>query len=123
MSPFMLCSGGFWRDTEQGGSRTVMSSQLAGALEAAPEKAGWGLHNRFGEWSADALRHTYASYHAKWFRDFSLLQLEMGHRSSSLLRERYLNMEGVSRDRARLFWEAPEHGWNNKTGIAGTDFL
>lgn len=87
------------------------------------KKAGWGLHNRFGEWSADALRHTYASYHAKWFRDFSLLQLEMGHRSSSLLRERYLNMEGVSRDRARLFWEAPEHGWNNKTGIAGTDFL
>jgi len=87
------------------------------------KKGGWGLHPRFGEWSADALRHTYASYHAKWFRDFSLLQLEMGHRSSSLLRERYLNMEGVSRDRARLFWEAPEHGWNNKTGIAGTDFL
>lgn len=72
------------------------------------KKAGWGMHNRFGEWSADVLRHTYASYHAKWFRDFSLLQMEMGHRSSSLLRTRYLNMEGVSRDRARLFWEMPE---------------
>lgn len=74
------------------------------------KKAGWGMHHRFGEWSADALRHTYASYHAKWFRDFPLLQMEMGHRSSSLLRARYLNMEGVSRDRARLFWEVPEHG-------------
>lgn len=57
------------------------------------------------------------------FKHLWLVTLEMGHRSSSLLRERYLNMEGVSRDRARLFWEAPEHGWNNKTGIAGTDFL
>ena len=114
----MLCSGGFWRDTEQGGRPDCYVLPIGRCAGG-----GWGLHNRFGEWSADALRHTYASYHAKWFRDFSLLQLEMGHRSSSLLRERYLNMEGVSRDRARLFWEAPEHGWNNKTGIAGTDFL
>ena len=43
--------------------------------------------------------------------------------SQMCIRDRYLNMEGVSRDRARLFWEAPEHGWNNKIGIAGTDFL
>ena len=122
MSPFILCSGGFWRDTEQGGRPDCYVLPI-GRWRLLRKKAGWGLHNRFGEWSADALRHTYASYHAKWFRDFSLLQLEMGHRSSSLLRERYLNMEGVSRDRARLFWEAPEHGWNNKIGIAGTDFL
>ena len=120
----MLCSGGFWRDTEQGGPAGLLCPpNWPVRWRLLRKKAGWGLHNRFGEWSADALRHTYASYHAKWFRDFSLLQLEMGHRSSSLLRERYLNMEGVSRDRARIFWEAPEHGWNNKTGIAGTDFL
>lgn len=74
------------------------------------KKAGWGAQGRFGEWRADVLRHTYASCHAKWFRDFSLLQMEMGHRSSTLLRTRYLNMEGVSRDRARLFWEVPEQG-------------
>ncbi len=72
------------------------------------KKAGWGRGGRFGAWRPDVLRHTYASYHAKWFRDFPLLQMEMGHRSSALLRARYLNMEGVSRDRARLFWEVPE---------------
>lgn len=72
------------------------------------KEAGWGSGGRFGAWRPDVLRHTYASYHAKWFRDFPLLQMEMGHRSSALLRARYLNMEGVSRERAALFWEVPE---------------
>lgn len=85
-----------------------MSIELASALEAAQEKAGWGSGGRFGAWRPDVLRHTYASFHAKWFRDFPLLQMEMGHRSSALLRARYLNMEGVSRERAALFWEVPE---------------
>lgn len=47
-------------------------------------------------WVPDCLRHTYASYHAKHFKDYNLLQMEMGHRSSSLLRTRYLNMKGIS---------------------------
>ena len=50
------------------------------------------------------LRHTYASYHAKHFKDYNLLQMEMGHRSSSLLRTRYLNMKGISPQTATRFW-------------------
>lgn len=50
------------------------------------KKAGWG--GRKKSWVPDCLRHTYASYHAKHFKDYNLLQMEMGHRSSSLLRTR-----------------------------------
>ena len=46
-------------------------------------RAGWGSRKR--SWVPDCLRHTYASYHAKHFKDYNLLQMEMGHRSSSLL--------------------------------------
>ncbi len=56
-------------------------------------------------WHEDTLRHTFASYHAKHFGDFNLLQMEMGHSSSSLLRTRYLSMQGVTRKGAETFWE------------------
>lgn len=58
-------------------------------------------------WQQDVLRHTFASYHAKHFRDFSALQSEMGHRSAALLRTRYLSMRGLTVENARLFW-SPE---------------
>ena len=45
-----------------------------------------------------------AFYHAKHFKDYNLLQMEMGHRSSSLLRTRYLNMKGISPQTATRFW-------------------
>lgn len=54
-------------------------------------------------WHEDTLRHTFASYHAKQFGDFNLLQLEMGHASSALLRTRYLSMQGVTRKGAKFF--------------------
>lgn len=56
-------------------------------------------------WHEDTLRHTFASYHAKQFGDFNLLQLEMGHASSTLLRTRYLSMQGVTRKGANIFWD------------------
>ena len=56
-------------------------------------------------WQADVLRHTFASYHARQFRDFSSLQMDMGHSSLSLLRTRYLNMEGISRRESAAFWQ------------------
>lgn len=56
-------------------------------------------------WQQDTLRHTFASYHAKYFRDYSALQMEMGHRTPDLLRTRYLNMRGVTAEQARFFWE------------------
>jgi len=56
-------------------------------------------------WQADVLRHTFASYHARQFRDFASLQMDMGHSSLSLLRTRYLNMEGISRRESAAFWQ------------------
>lgn len=92
----------------QDGSRPLCPPSWPLRWRQFRKEAGWGSGGRFGAWRPDVLRHTYASYHAKWFRDFPLLQMEMGHRSSALLRARYLNMEGVSRERAALFWEVPE---------------
>lgn len=57
-----------------------------------------------GVWVQDVLRHTYASYHAKYFRDLSRLQLNMGHRDQSLLRSRYVNMSGITSADARAFF-------------------
>lgn len=56
-------------------------------------------------WPQDVLRHTFASYHAKHFRNFPLLQLEMGHRSAALLRSRYLSMRGITAAHAAAFWK------------------
>lgn len=57
------------------------------------------------EWQNDVLRHTFASYYLKHFRDLNQLQLEMGHSTLQLLRTRYLNMRGITQDQARLFWD------------------
>lgn len=57
-----------------------------------------------GRWVQDVLRHTYASYHAKYFRDLPRLQLNMGHRDQSLLRSRYINMAYINRSDAQKFF-------------------
>lgn len=57
-------------------------------------------------WQQDALRHTFASYHLKHWHDLERLQEEMGHRSTRLLRTRYLSMKGITRSHAALFWSA-----------------
>ncbi len=66
--------------------------------------AGWGNKPGLQPWIQDCLRHTFASYHAKYFKSFDILQIEMGHFSSALLRTRYLNMEGVTSENAEIFW-------------------
>lgn len=55
-------------------------------------------------WRADALRHTFASYHLRQFGDIHRLQLEMGHSSAHLLFCRYLNMAHVTQESAEAFW-------------------
>lgn len=60
-------------------------------------------------WQADVLRHTFATYHALYFRDLPSLQLEMGHRSLSLLRTRYVNACRVTQHDAKQFWCARQH--------------
>lgn len=56
----------------------------------------------FNHWAADVCRHTFASYHAAYYRDLGQLQLEMGHRDCNLLRCRY--MSPVLRREAERFW-------------------
>lgn len=58
-----------------------------------------------GRWVQDVLRHTYASFHAKRFKDLPRLQLNMGHRDISLLRSRYVNMAGISSADAVSFFD------------------
>lgn len=67
----------------------------------------------FREWRPDALRHTFASYHAGFFRNLPALQTEMGHRSITLLRTRYVSP--VLPGTARAFWK-------KDTGKGMTDF-
>ena len=47
----------------------------------------------FPHWQPDVLRHTFATHHLAAFRSYEELQLEMGHRSTTLLRTRYIAME------------------------------
>jgi len=57
-----------------------------------------------GVWIQDILRHTYASYHAKHFRDLPRLQLNMGHRDQRLLHSRYINMSNIKNSDAEKFF-------------------
>ncbi len=57
-----------------------------------------------GRWVQDVLRHTYASFHAKYYADLPRLQLNMGHRDLSLLRSRYVNMRGITKSDAKSFF-------------------
>ena len=47
-------------------------------------------------------RHSFASYHAARFRNLHELQLQMGHRSTDLLRMRYLNLPEATGTKA--YW-------------------
>lgn len=57
-----------------------------------------GLH----DWNPDTLRHTFATYHALYYRNLEQLRLEMGHRDVDLLRSRYVL--AVGRSAAIRFW-------------------
>lgn len=59
-------------------------------------------------WQQDVLRHTFASYHLKAFRNLAELQAEMGHGSPALLQTRYLSMRGLTAAGAAMFWQV--HG-------------
>ncbi len=65
--------------------------------------AGWDC--RKNPWRQDVLRHTFASYHLKYFKNLSLLQCEMGHSSTKLLSSRYLSMRGITVSSAENFWQ------------------
>ena len=101
--------------SKTGGARMVsIPPPLLRLLQACPQGGRicppqWLRHWRelrkqagFTHWQPDVLRHTFASYHLRHFRDYTALQYETGHRDSSLLRTRYVNMRGVGNTSA--FW-------------------
>ncbi len=59
----------------------------------------------FTDWVPDILRHSFASYHAKHYKDLPRLQLAMGHRDSQLLLTRYINLRGITKQAALSFWK------------------
>lgn len=71
--------------------------------QAIRKAAGWSDKH---PWRQDSLRHTYASYHLQYFKNYQELQWEIGHRDSNLLRTRYVDMRGVHNP--SQFWQIPE---------------
>ena len=61
--------------------------------QALHRAAGW-CKELGRPWQPDVLRHTFASCHLATFHSYERLQQELGHRSSRLLRTRYLSAVG-----------------------------
>lgn len=95
------------RHSKTGGARRVtihpplreILSKYAQQAEASICPSNWlhhwsELHRSSGltPWQPDVLRHTFATHYLAQFRSYSALQVEMGHRSSALLRTRYISM-------------------------------
>jgi integrase len=55
-------------------------------------------------WQADVLRHSFASYALKHGTSLEQLQLDMGHSNLAMLRARYLNLEGLTKEKAEIWW-------------------
>lgn len=93
--------------SKTGGGRVVplredmlQSWSLPGCWEAR-----WRALRRasgFTRWQADACRHSFASYHAAYYRDLKTLQYEMGHCNLQLLLSRYISP--VSRADSKRYW-------------------
>lgn len=64
-------------------------------------RAGWNDEN---PWPHDCLRHSFASYSIKNGHDINQLSNDMGHVNLALLKTRYLNMRGLTKDSAAEWW-------------------
>lgn len=98
------------RNSKTGGGRVVPLRLLPGIRQQdcyvpANWQNRWRALRRaagFSYWVPDVCRHTFATYHAAYFRNLPELQLEMGHRDVSLLRSRYV--APALRKQAEEFW-------------------
>lgn len=99
------------RASKTGGGRTVPLRGVRGISKRDRRiprnwKRRWQALRRaagFRHWVPDVCRHTFATYHAAMFRNLPELQLEMGHRDTSLLLSRYMVPAG--RKEAELYWK------------------
>lgn len=87
--------------SKTGGGRVIPLRKVLTFLRTHPQQrmipANWKKRwyalrqaARFPNWRTDVCRHTFASYHACYFKNIPALQLEMGHRDGALLRSRYV---------------------------------
>ena len=107
------------RNSKTGGIRHIdicpaLKSWLKG-LRKNPESSicpkNWGKKwkalrrdaNLESPWVQDVLRHTFASYYMKRYKNLPRLQSQMGHADLSLLRTRYVNMYGIKKARRKYF--------------------
>ncbi|WP_455564851.1 tyrosine-type recombinase/integrase [Akkermansia biwaensis] len=88
------------KDVEESEGR-IVPKNWANKWGCIHKRAGWGKNK---PWPSDVLRHTFASYHKKHFNDMASLKDAMGHTSEKLLRDRYMNLKGVSEKTAKEFW-------------------
>lgn len=86
--------------------RILVGCAVVGGRICPPQwQRHWRMLRRragFTRWVPDVLRHTFASYHLRHFHSYTELQYETGHRDSSLLRTRYVNMSRAQN--AAAFW-------------------
>lgn len=88
----------------------IVPSNWKRRWKAVRKEAGWLRDGN--KWKQDVLRHTFASYHAKYFKNLHLLQCEMGHGNVSLLRTRYISMSGITQLSAEQFWHGEVLGFS-----------
>ena len=79
----------------------VPPESLKFKMSALRQRAGYGASR---PWQDDALRHSFASYLVKSGEDLTRIVMDMGHSSTTLLRNRYLNLHGVTAQRAGQYW-------------------
>lgn len=119
-----------WQDKEliirpntskTGGGRIIPLRNIAPSLLPRVIPGNWATRWKalrqaagFSQWQADVCRHTFASYHAAHFRNLPELQLEMGHRDTTLLRTRYISP--IRQEDAEAYWTSGSRGMG---GVAG----
>lgn len=86
------------------GTQRICPPQWVRHWQELRRQAGWNQVSH--PWLQDVCRHSFASYHAAYFRNLPELQLEMGHRDSTLLRTRYLSAVGQN---AESYWKVKQN--------------
>lgn len=100
--------------SKTGGGRVIPLRKVQTYLRTHPQQKSiprnwqnrWHALRRaahFTTWRADVCRHTFATYHARHYKNLPALQAEMGHRDLSLLRSRYVTAQG---GKSAEFWKS-----------------
>lgn len=67
-----------------------------------------------GKWQNDCLRHTFATMYLLKYADYKALMIEMDHADTELIRSRYCNTRGLSKQAAEDFWKLSPYSENEE---------